>query len=37
MSPFVATQLKRERSSEPSHLANNSIALFQNWLQEAID
>jgi pyridoxamine 5'-phosphate oxidase len=37
MSQLVATQLERERSGEPSHLANDPIALFRNWLQEAID
>jgi pyridoxamine 5'-phosphate oxidase len=32
-----ATQLDQEQSSESSHLADDPIALFRTWFQEAID
>jgi pyridoxamine 5'-phosphate oxidase len=37
MSQIAVTQLDRERSSERSRLADDPIALFQAWFQEAID
>jgi pyridoxine/pyridoxamine 5'-phosphate oxidase len=37
MSEVLEAQLARAQSSELSHFGDDPIALFQTWLQEAID